>query len=446
MAGSPSDGTHRQVHRLFNFGAVGTMSDSQLLDRVASRRDEAAEAAFEELVIRHGPMVLRVCRGVLRDAHDAEDAFQAVFLVLASRAGSIRRSGSVASWLFGVARRVAARGRRTAARRRDARPAGRASGPSESYLPAEDDPDWEILHEEIDGLPERLRAPVVLCYLEGLTYDAAADRLGLSAVAIRGRLARAREQLRRRLTRRGVTVPAGLLVAGAACEAEAAVPATLDPFHHSHRAGVHGGQCGRALARGVLNSMLLDSTQIRGGPDLPRLRRGLRGLACPRIGDRRKVQVRFRPGRRESACTHLHRRGPIVYGDPLPPGAAMRLGTVRFRQAPMIRHIVYSPDGRLVVTDSGQNILLVSDARDGRTVRQARLLESKGSWISPSRPTGSRSPSWGSASNPSGTPWRTSLSSPTWPRAGLSAPGRMGRPGQRAEGRLSPPMARPWRR
>ena len=130
MAGNPSDRLLGQVHRLFHFGAVGTMSDAQLLDRFLSRRDEAAEAAFEELVIRHGPMVLRVCRGVLHDAHDAEDAFQAVFLVLASRAGSIRRSGSVASWLFGVAQRVATRARRSAARRHrhDQLVAERASG------------------------------------------------------------------------------------------------------------------------------------------------------------------------------------------------------------------------------------------------------------------------------------------------------------------------------
>ena len=148
MAGSPSDRVLRQVHRLFNFGAVGTMSDAELLDRFVSRRDEAAEAAFEELVIRHGPMVLRVCRSVLHDAHDAEDAFQAVFLVLANRARSIRRSGSVASWLFGVAQRVAIRGKRSAARRHalDQLVAERTS---ESYLPAENDPDAEILHEEI---------------------------------------------------------------------------------------------------------------------------------------------------------------------------------------------------------------------------------------------------------------------------------------------------------
>jgi RNA polymerase sigma factor (sigma-70 family) len=147
MAASPSDQVLRQVHRLFNFGAVGTMSDPRLLDQIASRRDEAAEAAFEELVIRHGPMVFRVCQSVLHDAHDAEDAFQAVFIVLANRAGSIRRSASVASWLFGVAQRVATRAKRGDSRRRalNQRVADRTS---ESYLPAANDPDWEILHDE----------------------------------------------------------------------------------------------------------------------------------------------------------------------------------------------------------------------------------------------------------------------------------------------------------
>jgi RNA polymerase sigma-70 factor (ECF subfamily) len=128
------------------------MSDAQLLDRFISRRDEAAEAAFEELVIRHGPMVLRVCRGVLHDAHDAEDAFQAVFLVLANRARSIHASGSVASWLFGVAQRVANRGKRSTWRRH-ALHQHVAERTPESYLPSENDPDWEILHEEIGDLP-----------------------------------------------------------------------------------------------------------------------------------------------------------------------------------------------------------------------------------------------------------------------------------------------------
>jgi Sigma-70 region 2 len=96
----PRGPTHRvikQVHRLFSFGAAGALSDAQLLERFAAHGDEAAEAAFEELVTRHGPMVLRVCHGVLRDSHDAEDAFQAVFLVLANRARSIHKTRSVAS-------------------------------------------------------------------------------------------------------------------------------------------------------------------------------------------------------------------------------------------------------------------------------------------------------------------------------------------------------------
>jgi RNA polymerase sigma factor (sigma-70 family) len=254
MAGSP-------LHRLFNLGAVGTMTDAQLLDRFVSRRDEAAEAAFEELAIRHGPMVLRVCRGVLHDPHDAEDAFQAVFLVLASRAGTVRRSGSVASWLFGVAHRVATRARRSAARRHRHIQliAERAA---ESDLPREIDPEWEVLHEEIDGLPERLRAPVVLCYLQGQTYAAAAQQLGVSEIAIRGRLARARERLRHRLTRRGVTVPAGLLVAGAAGQAQAAVPMSL--VHSTVRIalGFAAGNTAAVLARGVLNAMLLHQVKV----------------------------------------------------------------------------------------------------------------------------------------------------------------------------------------
>ncbi len=253
--------TANSLHRLFHLGAVGMLSDAQLLDRFASRRDEAAEAAFEELVIRHGPMVLRVCRGVLHDAHDAEDAFQAVFLVLASRAGSIRRAGSVASWLFGVAHRVATRARRSAARRRrlDRIVAERAS---EIDLPRADDPDREALHEEIDGLPESLRAPVVLCYLQGLTYAAAAHQLGTSEVAVRGRLARARERLRRGLTRRGVTIPAGLLVAGAAGQAQAAIPPALALSTVRIATGFVAGHAAAALARGVLNSMLLNRVRV----------------------------------------------------------------------------------------------------------------------------------------------------------------------------------------
>ncbi len=115
MASPSSNRVCRQVHRLFKVGVIGATSDAQLLDWFATRRDDAREAAFEELMVRHGPMVFRICRSVLHDTSDAEDAFQAVFLILACRANSIRRSGSVASWLFGVAHRVASRAKGDAA-------------------------------------------------------------------------------------------------------------------------------------------------------------------------------------------------------------------------------------------------------------------------------------------------------------------------------------------
>ncbi len=374
MAGGSSDQLLREVHRLFNTGAVGTMTDPQLLDQIVSRRNqdnEAAEAAFEELVVRHGPMVLRVCQRVLHDAHDAEDAFQAVFLVLANRAGSIRRSGSLASWLFGVAQRVATRAQRSAARRhvRDQLVAERTPA---DCLPAENDPDWEILHEEIKSLPEPLRAPIVLCYLQGLTYAAAACQLAVSEITIRGRLDRARTRLRQRLTRRGVTIPAGILAAGAASQAHGAVPMAL--IHSTCRIalGFMAGNTAAILARGGLHSMLLH--QFRVATVLLCLGLGGSYWAWHAVAAAMNARGQTNPGT-AVVRTPDSSQPPRTdrYGDSLPPGVAQRLGTVRFRQAQGIRHIVYSPEGQLVVTDGGQYRLLVWDARDGKLLRQIDL-------------------------------------------------------------------------
>ncbi len=261
MAANSSDRVFRHVNRIFNLGAVGMTPDGQLLDWFVSRGDESAEAAFEELMNRHGPMVFGVCRKVLRDAHDAQDAFQAVFLVLAHRARSIRRKSSVASWLFGVAQRVATRARVRAARRRCLDQLA-AEQTSECYHPSPHDTDWEILHEEVDRLPERLRAPLVLCYLEGLTYKRAAQQLELSDATLRGRLAQAKQQLRGRLVRRGVTVPAAMMAAGELTQAEAAVPAALVHSTVQIALGSTSGLAPALLARGVLNSMLLHQLKI----------------------------------------------------------------------------------------------------------------------------------------------------------------------------------------
>jgi RNA polymerase sigma factor (sigma-70 family) len=237
------------------------MTDEQLLDGFISRGNEAAEAAFEALLIRHGPMVFRVCRSVLRDAHDAEDAFQAVFLVLAQKARSIRRRRSVASWLFGVAHRVASRARSEARSRRDHEV--RVAVPTiESYLPGHDWRVWATLHDEINRLPERLRVTLTLCYLEGQTYAAASQQLGVPEATVRGRLARARERLRRRLNSQGVTIPAGLVVAGTTAQPQAAIPTSLACSTVRIALGFMAGKSASVLARGMLNSMLLNQLKV----------------------------------------------------------------------------------------------------------------------------------------------------------------------------------------
>ena len=211
---------------------------------------------------RHGPMVLRICRRVLRYPQDAEDAFQATFLVLAHRAGSIRRRDSVASWLFGVSQRVAAQARLRAARRGQGERIAAEQTP-EACLPSHAGDEPEALLEEIDRLPDRLRAAVVLFYLEGLTYEAAALELGVSEGSVRGRLARRRAQLRRRLTRRGVTVPAGVLAVGTIAQghSQAALsvhlPTSLIDSTIRVALGFKAGETAAALARGVLKSLLI---------------------------------------------------------------------------------------------------------------------------------------------------------------------------------------------
>ena len=203
------------LNALTHVGVAVNLSDAQLLDRFLVRGGEGAEAAFEVLVARHGPMVLNVCSNVLRDSNDAQDAFQATFLVLASRAGSIRQSDALAGWLLGVARRVAVRSRMDLARRRANE--GRAAE-MKADLKHDRAESWPELHEEIDRLPQRYREPVVLCYLEGLSTDAAALRLGCPKGTVLSRLSRARERLQGRLTRRGLAPSLGPLFAGIAPE------------------------------------------------------------------------------------------------------------------------------------------------------------------------------------------------------------------------------------
>jgi RNA polymerase sigma factor (sigma-70 family) len=212
------------LRRLASAGADDA-GDSQLLERFLRRRDPDAFAA---LVRRHGPMVLGVCRRLLPEPHDAEDAFQATFLVLLRRASDVGRPERLGSWLYGVAYRVALKARgREARRRRGERPLEDA--PVEGGVA---DLIWRelrpVIDEELNRLPEKYRAPVVLCYLEGISKRAAARQLGWPEGTLSTRLHRAREILRRRLTRRGLALSAGVVAAALSRGATAAaVPAPL---------------------------------------------------------------------------------------------------------------------------------------------------------------------------------------------------------------------------
>ena len=187
------------IQTLYSVGTTAALSDGALLERFLTAGDEAA---FACLVARHGPMVMRVCRGVLHDAHAAEDAFQVAFLILARKGCSVRDRDSIASWLFGVARRVALRARRQSRKRADHETA--AATRIQDRAAAEPPEFHPEIHEEVDRLPDRYRAPVVLCYFEGLTQEQAAIRLALPAGTIKTRLSRARERLKRRLESRGL--------------------------------------------------------------------------------------------------------------------------------------------------------------------------------------------------------------------------------------------------
>jgi RNA polymerase sigma factor (sigma-70 family) len=193
--------------------------DEQLLDRVLTLGESEAEEAFQALVRRHGPMVLGVCRHILGQVHDAEDAFQATFLVLARKAGTIRDRRVLGCWLYEVAYRIAVRAKTHAVRRRSRE---RQGAEVAAVAPAGDqdlaqDLAWAelrpVLHEEVNRLPEKYRSAVVLCYLEGRTNEEAAALLRWPVGTVKGRLSRARELLRSRLARRGLALSAAFLMA-----------------------------------------------------------------------------------------------------------------------------------------------------------------------------------------------------------------------------------------
>jgi len=258
------------IRTLAGVHATRECTDQQLLEQFAKNRDEFAFAA---IVRRHGPLVLGVCRRIVRDHHDADEAFQATFLVLARKAGSVRWRGSVGNWLYEVASRVSRKLRAVAARQRahelsTATPAtDRPASTPDPLVEASRRELFDVLDEEVGRLPNKYRAPVVLCYLQGKTHEEAASQLGWPSGSMSRHLARAHDLLRERLVRRGVVLSATLLTAAIEEKALAAtVPTTLCDstakaalaFAQSSATAtaVLSGEAA-ALAKGVLKAMLI---------------------------------------------------------------------------------------------------------------------------------------------------------------------------------------------
>jgi RNA polymerase sigma factor (sigma-70 family) len=248
MAATTFAGFLQQLRKAMAAETLASHSDCQLIEQFLTGHDEAA---FHALLRRHGSMVFRVCRRVLTHEQDAEDAFQATFLVLAREARVIRKHESIASWLHGVAYRLALNARKANIRRRKHEIQTAACT---CVAPLTDEVAWKelrsIFDDELVKLPERLRAPLVLCYLEGLTQDEAAERLSQSKGTFRRNLERGRELLGGRLTGRGVTLSAALfapLLSECAASA-AAVPATLAASTTEAAVALAAGKTAAALA------------------------------------------------------------------------------------------------------------------------------------------------------------------------------------------------------
>ena len=222
MAHTAKDTAARQIQTLYRAGALGSLTDGELLEQFVAGHE--AEAAFEVLVERHGPIVLAACRSLLRDLHEADDAFQATFLVLARRAGSIRNQEAVASWLYGVAARIALRARAEATRRRTlARYLTERNRQDDRATVQPHRDEMPEVFEEVARLPKRYRAPIVLCYLECQSHEQAARILHCKVTTLQTRLLRAKAKLRVRLARRGLAPAVGFLAGGAASTEAASV-------------------------------------------------------------------------------------------------------------------------------------------------------------------------------------------------------------------------------
>jgi RNA polymerase sigma factor (sigma-70 family) len=358
---------------------LGELSDTVLLERLVQQRDESAFAA---LVSRHGAMVLRSCRRILGDVHEAEDAFQAAFLILARKAHTLREPAELPGWLHGVARRVALKARSKTATR-----AGQTQL-SEELPDVHSDPLAQltarelltILDEEIARLPLAQRSAVLLCCLEGQTREEAAKLLGCTVGSLKGHLERGRRRLQDRLRHRGIALSAALTVL-AVSRGESASPLLL---RSTVQAALHGGigSSAAAVAQSVLQTMFVSklagvmtvvlAVALTASITIALVYRGSRADTPEKEKPTAAVAPKDAGAGKPQARTD-------ALGDPLPPRALLRLGTIRFRPGGGVQALAFLPGGHTIVSTGFKGIYFW----DAATGKERRRIKTSDEWLRP---------------------------------------------------------------
>jgi RNA polymerase sigma factor (sigma-70 family) len=350
------DAVSRHLRKLAGTLAARELTDADLLGRYVSDRDEAAFAAIVE---RHGGLVWSVCRRLLSRTEDVEDAFQATFLVLIRKATTIRQRGAIASWLYGVAYRTAMKAKKSSASRRERQSPTLVREPEQPISVAALRELQTLLDQEVERLPEKYRAPFVLCCLEGKSRAEAARDLGWKEGTIAGRVAGARERLQHRLARRGVALTSALCAGAlAGPEASGAVPAALSVATMRAAAGdCKGAVSAEAvrLAKSVLQGMVV--SKAKAGAALALALGILAGGVTAR-----QAPVEKLPPEDGQKVAEEDKKQPIAardmqvhtdrHGDPLPGGASARLGSVRLQLGSRAWSVAFSPDGKTIASCS----------------------------------------------------------------------------------------------